>query len=147
MEIETASQGGASILRAPGRLDSGTSEFEVAPDYAPAYHSLVVAAAETGRIEEAREALREVFRLQPAWKPRNHTGVWFFRHERDAERFLAASRTAAASARRLGSPALPPRAAAAGRSRGWRNAVTNCSRTPFTWLCRVVLMSHWLQIA
>jgi DNA-binding winged helix-turn-helix (wHTH) protein/tetratricopeptide (TPR) repeat protein len=64
------------------------------PDYGPAYHSLVVAAIETGRIEEARAALRELVRLRPGWIPRNHTGDWFFRDERDAQRFLAAFRAA-----------------------------------------------------
>lgn len=32
--------------------------------------------------------------LRSTRKPRNHTGVWFFRHERDAECFLAAFRVA-----------------------------------------------------
>jgi DNA-binding winged helix-turn-helix (wHTH) protein/tetratricopeptide (TPR) repeat protein len=60
------------------------------PDYAPCFHSLVVAAIETGRTEEAQAALREVVRLQPHWAPRNNTGTWFFRSARDAERFQAA---------------------------------------------------------
>jgi DNA-binding winged helix-turn-helix (wHTH) protein/tetratricopeptide (TPR) repeat protein len=64
------------------------------PDYAPCYHSLIVAATETGRIDEAKTALREAVRLQPHWIPRNHTGLFFFRWERDAERFLAAFRAA-----------------------------------------------------
>jgi DNA-binding winged helix-turn-helix (wHTH) protein/tetratricopeptide (TPR) repeat protein len=60
------------------------------PDYVPCFHSLIVAAVETGRMEEARAALREAIRLQPNWVPRNNTGSWFFRHASDAQRFLAA---------------------------------------------------------
>lgn len=64
------------------------------PDYVPCLHSLVVAAAETGHMDEARAALREARRLQPHWVPRNHSGPWFFRLASDAERFLAAFRAA-----------------------------------------------------
>ncbi len=64
------------------------------PDYVPCFHSLIVAAVETGRPEEAQAALRESLRLQPHWVPRNHTGTWFFRYASDAERFLAAFRAA-----------------------------------------------------
>ncbi len=64
------------------------------PDYVPCFHSLIVAAVETGRMEEARAALRESIRLQPNWVPRNNTGSWFFRRASDAERFLAAFRAA-----------------------------------------------------
>ncbi len=60
------------------------------PDYVPCQHSLVVAAVETGRMAEARAALREVLRLQPDWVPRNHTGQWFFRRDVDLARFRAA---------------------------------------------------------
>ncbi|WP_376098172.1 winged helix-turn-helix domain-containing protein [Roseomonas sp. CCTCC AB2023176] len=64
------------------------------PDYAPCFHSLVVACAETGRLEEARTALREVERLYPGWVPRNFTGQWYFRRPGDAARFEAAFRAA-----------------------------------------------------
>lgn len=88
---------GRALLLA-GRAEEALPRFSrcVAqlPDYGPAYHSLVVAGIETGRIEEARAALREVIRLRPGWIPRNHTGDWFFRDERDAQRFLAAFRAA-----------------------------------------------------
>ena len=61
------------------------------PDYVPCFHSLVVAAVETGRMEEARAALREAMRLQPNWVPRNHTGTWYFRRrDSDVQRFPAA---------------------------------------------------------
>lgn len=64
------------------------------PDYAPCFHSLVVAAAETDSLEEARRALAEVVRLQPGWRPRNHTGHWYFRMPGDVDRFTAAFRAA-----------------------------------------------------
>jgi DNA-binding winged helix-turn-helix (wHTH) protein/tetratricopeptide (TPR) repeat protein len=64
------------------------------PDYAPCYHSMIVAAFETGRMDEAQHALREAIRLQPNWIPQNQTGLWFFRFERDAERFKIAFRAA-----------------------------------------------------
>lgn len=64
------------------------------PDYAPCFHSLVVAAAETGKLEEARRALAEVQRLQPDWRPRNHTGHWYFRMPGDVDRFTTAFRAA-----------------------------------------------------
>lgn len=60
------------------------------PDYAPCFHSLVVAAAETGNLEEARRALAEVVRLQPDWRPRNYSGHWYFRMPGDVDRFTAA---------------------------------------------------------
>jgi DNA-binding winged helix-turn-helix (wHTH) protein/tetratricopeptide (TPR) repeat protein len=60
------------------------------PDYVPCFHSIIVAAIETGRVDEAKHALREAIRLQPHWIPKNHTGTWFFRHETDAERFKTA---------------------------------------------------------
>jgi tetratricopeptide (TPR) repeat protein len=64
------------------------------PDYGPCHHTMVVAAAETGRMEEARAALREALRLRPDLRPRNHEGLWFFRREENVERFRAAFRAA-----------------------------------------------------
>jgi DNA-binding winged helix-turn-helix (wHTH) protein/tetratricopeptide (TPR) repeat protein len=64
------------------------------PDYVPCFHSLIVAAVETGRMEEARAAQREAIRLQPDWVPRNHTLTWYFRRASDVQRFLAAFRAA-----------------------------------------------------
>jgi DNA-binding winged helix-turn-helix (wHTH) protein/tetratricopeptide (TPR) repeat protein len=64
------------------------------PDYAPCYQSMIVAAFETGRMDEAKHAWREAVRLQPNWIPQNQTGLWFFRFERDAERFKVAFRAA-----------------------------------------------------
>lgn len=65
------------------------------PDYAATYDSLLVAALESGRIDEALAARREFFRIKPGWVPQNHTGFWFFRREEDVRRFLAAYRRAA----------------------------------------------------
>jgi predicted Zn-dependent protease len=81
-----------------GRMEEALPELQWCaarmPDYAPCFHSLVVAAVETGRLEEARAALREVIRLTPGWVPHNHTGEWFFRRPCDVERFQAAFRAA-----------------------------------------------------
>ncbi|MBP0445816.1 winged helix-turn-helix domain-containing protein [Roseomonas sp. SSH11] len=62
------------------------------PDFAATYELLVVAGVETGRLEEARAARRELLRLRPDWEPRNHKGMWFFRRSEDLERFQAAHR-------------------------------------------------------
>lgn len=64
------------------------------PDYGPAYHSLVVAAVESGHMEEARAAVREVRRIGPHWTMRTIDSLWFFRRPADAERFRAAYRAA-----------------------------------------------------
>jgi DNA-binding winged helix-turn-helix (wHTH) protein/tetratricopeptide (TPR) repeat protein len=64
------------------------------PDYAAGFHTLVVAAVETGELEEAEAALRTVFRLRPGWVPSNHSDSWVFRRECDLERFLSAFRAA-----------------------------------------------------
>lgn len=82
------------------------------PDYAPSFHSLVVAAGETGQVEEAQAALRAVFRLRPGWVPRNHTGLWFFRRESDLARFLRAFRAAGWAG--PDAPAVPPEPARLG---------------------------------
>jgi tetratricopeptide (TPR) repeat protein len=60
------------------------------PDYAPCYHSLLVAAHATGHEEEARFALTEIRRLQPDWDPHTWKGQWFFLGNRDAAHFQAA---------------------------------------------------------
>jgi len=99
------------------------------PDYVPCFHSLVVAAVETGRMEEARAALREAIRLQPNWIPRNNTGTWFFRRESDADRFLTAFHAAgltdpgteqANDNLAAVAPRLPPAGPPAGRPRARR---------------------------
>jgi DNA-binding winged helix-turn-helix (wHTH) protein/tetratricopeptide (TPR) repeat protein len=60
------------------------------PDYAACYHSILMAAHETGRADEARRALDEIQRLQPGWRPGNGVGPWFFRKAEDATRLQAA---------------------------------------------------------
>jgi TolB-like protein len=59
-------------------------------DYAPCHASMVVACVETGLMEEARAALRQVRRILPGWEPANFDGPWFFHRDVDAQRFFAA---------------------------------------------------------
>jgi adenylate cyclase len=65
-----------------------------APDYRPCQSSMVVACVETGRLDEARAAMREVLRLRPGWVIRDYVGVFGFRRQADTTRFLAAFRIA-----------------------------------------------------
>ena len=65
-----------------------------APDYRPCHSSMVVVCVETGRLEEARTAMREVLRLRPGWVVRDYDGVFGFRKEADIDRFLTAFRAA-----------------------------------------------------
>ncbi|MGX9964745.1 winged helix-turn-helix domain-containing protein [Roseomonas sp. F4] len=65
------------------------------PDYAPCFRTLVVAAMEMGRPEEARAALRDVKRLQPNWVPGQRPVLWFLRRPADLARFTAAFAAAA----------------------------------------------------
>jgi DNA-binding winged helix-turn-helix (wHTH) protein len=60
------------------------------PDYAPCYHSLIIAAHETGHADEARQAFLEIRRLQPDWDPHAGNGQWFFFRAEHAERFKGA---------------------------------------------------------
>jgi len=66
----------------------------LAPDYRPCHSSTVVACVETGRVEEARAALREVLRLRPGWRIRDYDGVFGFQRDADTARFLSAFRAA-----------------------------------------------------
>ncbi len=68
------------------------------PEHIYCFHSMVVAAVETGRMDEARAALEQSRRLQPAWVPQNNTGAWFFRRAVDLGRFLDAFRMAGCAA-------------------------------------------------
>jgi DNA-binding winged helix-turn-helix (wHTH) protein/Flp pilus assembly protein TadD len=66
------------------------------PAHWPCFVCLVVAAAETGRLEEAQEALRQVRRLEAAWTVREPDERWrLLRLAEDRHRFLAAFRWAA----------------------------------------------------
>ena len=82
------------------------------PDFAATFELLVVAGVETGRLEEARAARRELLRLRPDWEPRNHKGMWFVRRSEDLERFQAAHRQldayVAAMDSRTGEPTPAP---------------------------------------
>lgn len=60
------------------------------PDYAPCFRTLVVAATEAGRPEEARAALQEVKRLRPDWVPGCRPVLWFLRRPADIARFASA---------------------------------------------------------
>ncbi|MFT8244951.1 winged helix-turn-helix domain-containing protein [Roseomonas sp. BN140053] len=77
-----------------GRREEALAELHRAdarlPDYAPCLRSMVVAAVELGRMEEARDALARLRRLQPNWLPNNRQALAFLRDERDLERFVAA---------------------------------------------------------
>jgi TolB-like protein/Tfp pilus assembly protein PilF len=65
-----------------------------APDYRPVYSSLVVACVETGRLEEAQAAGREILRLRAGFVISGYDGVFGFRNESDTARFLRAFRAA-----------------------------------------------------
>jgi tetratricopeptide (TPR) repeat protein len=65
-----------------------------APDYRPCYSSLVVACVETGRLDEARAAAREILRLRAGFVISNYDGVFGFRNDSDTIRFLRAFRVA-----------------------------------------------------
>lgn len=88
---------GRALLLA-GRAEEALAELRplVArlPDYGPAYHTLVVTAVETGHMDEACAAVREVRRIGPHWTMRTLDSLWFFRRLADAERFRAAYRAA-----------------------------------------------------
>lgn len=88
---------GRALLLA-GRVEEALAELRrCGPrlrDYGPYYTNLVVAAVETGRLEEARAAVAEVRRLRPGWTLRDMAGRWLFRDPAVAERFRAAYRAA-----------------------------------------------------
>ncbi len=57
------------------------------PDFAPCQGSIVVAAIETGRLEEAGAALAQMRRLHPEWVPGEKPFPWFLRRPEDLARF------------------------------------------------------------
>lgn len=65
------------------------------PDYAPSLRTMVVAAVETGHLEEAAAALRKLTQLAPDWVPGGRPVFWFLRRREDLERFQRAFSTAA----------------------------------------------------
>lgn len=62
------------------------------PDYGIGLQTLVVAAVETGHMDEARRAVRELLRLSPTLTTRNISDRWFFRDPDIVERFRVAFR-------------------------------------------------------
>ncbi len=60
------------------------------PNYGPGLQTLIVAAAETGRMEEAGLALRQLLSLGPYKTTRGISDTWFFRDPLVVERFRAA---------------------------------------------------------
>jgi tetratricopeptide (TPR) repeat protein len=65
-----------------------------APDYRPGYSSLVVACVETGRLDQAQDAVREILRLRAGFVISDYDGVFGFRNDSDTARFLHAFRAA-----------------------------------------------------
>jgi DNA-binding winged helix-turn-helix (wHTH) protein/tetratricopeptide (TPR) repeat protein len=57
------------------------------PDYAPCARTMVVAAIETGMVEEARTAVQLVRHLRPQWLPGGEPIFWFLRRPGDIARF------------------------------------------------------------
>ena len=64
------------------------------PDYLPARENMVVAAVETGQMEEARLAVSQVLRLGPHRTLRAMEGKWRYFNGANRERFRAAFRAA-----------------------------------------------------
>jgi TolB-like protein/Flp pilus assembly protein TadD len=64
------------------------------PGYAPCYIALAVAAAETGRVDEARAAVQALLRINPRLTVRNIGETLFFREPATLERFRVGYRAA-----------------------------------------------------
>jgi TolB-like protein len=64
------------------------------PDYGPCYQTLAIAAAETGRIDEARAAVGALQRIHPGLTVRKISETWFFRDPALVMRFRAGLRAA-----------------------------------------------------
>jgi adenylate cyclase len=62
------------------------------PEYEPCLHSLLVAAHECGKGEDADAVGRTLRRLRPGWSPEARPGLWNFRNPGDVARFEAAFR-------------------------------------------------------
>jgi DNA-binding winged helix-turn-helix (wHTH) protein/Flp pilus assembly protein TadD len=90
---------GSALLLA-GRPDEALEELRWCaaqmPDHWPCFKYLVVAAAETGHLEEAQDALRRVVQLESTWSVREPDERWrLLRRPKDRQRFIAAFRWAA----------------------------------------------------
>ena len=84
---------GRALLLA-GRTEEALTELHRSaarlPDYAPCLRSIVVAAVELGRMDEARRVFAQLRRMQPNWVSANREVLAFFRRKRDTDRFIAA---------------------------------------------------------
>ena len=67
------------------------------PDYAGCHHSILMAAHETGQVDEACRAYEEIQRLQPGWRPSEGGGPWMFRDPADFQRLESAFEAARAA--------------------------------------------------
>jgi DNA-binding winged helix-turn-helix (wHTH) protein len=67
------------------------------PDYAGCHHSILMAAHETGQMDEACRAYEHIQRLQPGWRPTDTGGPWMFRNPADLKRLHAAFNAAQAA--------------------------------------------------
>jgi adenylate cyclase len=65
-----------------------------APDYLPCHSSLTVACIETGQVEAAREAAKDVLRLRPGFTVQRYNGTFGFSLMSDTDRFLSAFKAA-----------------------------------------------------
>ncbi len=92
---------GRALLIA-GRTEEALVELHhavaVLPDYAPCLRSIIVAAVELGRIEEATSIFAHLQRVQPSWASGGPQALWFLRQKRDLDRFLEAFTVCAAAA-------------------------------------------------
>jgi TolB-like protein len=81
-----------------GRAEEALAEMRklvaLLPDDGTAYNTLVAAAYETGRLDEARAGVREVLRVGPHWTQRTMDSRWVFRRPEDEERYRTAFRAA-----------------------------------------------------
>lgn len=88
---------GRALLLA-GHLEEALVELRLsaalAPDYRPVHSSIVVACVETGRINDAQHAMREVMRLRPGCTISTLDGVFGLQQESDNARFVSAFRAA-----------------------------------------------------
>jgi len=84
-------------LIAAGRPEEALAELRFCaarmPGYAPGLHAMAAAAAETGRVDEARAAVGLLLRNNPSLTVRSACGCLFFRDPAMLERFRAGFRT------------------------------------------------------
>jgi DNA-binding winged helix-turn-helix (wHTH) protein/tetratricopeptide (TPR) repeat protein len=83
-----------TILLLTGRREEASAELRRAaahlPDFPPCLRSTVVAAAELGRMDEAKEALARLRRIDPDWLGSLREFLSFMRDRQVVDRFLSA---------------------------------------------------------